>query len=308
MGGIFNSTVLDVAIGLTFVYLLLGIFCTAINEWIAGIFKTRANTLKEGIHILLDNQPFGNARFLDAFYKHPVIAGMTRGDAHPSYLAARTFATTLMDLATPTVKGPIAVQDLVAGVNALPDGDVKSALVALVGSAGNDIEKAQRNIEDWFNDSMDRVSGWYKRTVQIWTIAIAVALTVVANADTLALARQLWVDPALRSAVVEQAKQRAQMPRPTSIVEYTDKNDPLKPTVKPTQSDTLTEQESRTLGRIVGWTRASVPTDAEHWLLRILGWIFTVIAVSLGAPFWFDSLNRLMNLRSAGLEPAKQAA
>lgn len=308
MGGIFNSTVLDVAIGLAFVYLLLSIFCTAINEWIAGIFQTRANTLKEGIHILLDNQPFGNAQFLDAFYKHPVLAGMTRGGSHPSYLAARTFSTTLMDLATPGVKGPITVQDLVAGVNALPDGDVKSALVALTASAGNDIDKAQRNIESWFNDSMDRVSGWYKRTVQIWTIGIAVLLTVLANADTLNIARQLWVDPALRAAVVEQAKQRAQMPRPTSIVEYTDKNDPLKPTVKPASSDALTEQESATLGRIVGWSHASVPADFAHWLLRILGWIFTIIAVSLGAPFWFDSLNRLMNIRNAGNPPDKQPA
>src|SRR5277367_3020522 len=55
----FNSNVLDVAIGLIFVYLLLGLMCTTVNEWIAQIFKTRAATLKVGIQQLLHAPPDG---------------------------------------------------------------------------------------------------------------------------------------------------------------------------------------------------------------------------------------------------------
>ena len=308
MGGLFNSTVLDVMIGLAFVYLLLSLLCTTVNEWVAGILKTRSKTLQEGIRHLLDDQPLGDTHFLDAFYQHPVIAGMVRDGGHPSYLAAQTFSTAVMDLVTPTVKGPITLQNLVEGVNALPDGDVKKALVALVGNAGGDLGKAQQNVERWFDDAMDRVSGWYKRTVQKWTVVIAVVVTVLANADTMNIAKQLWVDPTLRSAVVEQAKQRAQMPRPTGSVEYVDKNDPLKPTATVTPGDQLTGEESATLGRMIGWTRASLQADLLGWLQRILGWIFTAIAVSLGAPFWFDTLNRIINLRNAGKAPEKQTA
>src|SRR3984957_3320408 len=55
----FNSSVLDVAIGLIFVYLLLGLMCTTVNEWLAQAFKTRAATLKEGIRRLLHAPPDG---------------------------------------------------------------------------------------------------------------------------------------------------------------------------------------------------------------------------------------------------------
>jgi hypothetical protein len=306
MGGLFNSIVLDVAIGLAFVYLLLSLLCTTVNEWIAGILNTRSKTLQEGIRRLLDDQPFAGTHFLDAFYQHPVITGMMRTGGHPSYLAGRTFATAVVDLVTPAVQGPITLPNLVDGVNALPDGDVKKALVALVGNVGGDLGKAQQNIERWFDDAMDRVSGWYKRTMQKWTVVVAVVITVLANADTLNIARQLWVDPTLRSTIVEQAKQRAQMPRPTGAVEDVNKNDPLKPTVTP--GNQLTDEESAMLGRMIGWTRASLQTDWVGWLQRVLGWIFTAIAVSLGAPFWFDTLNRIINLRNTGKAPAKEGA
>src|SRR6202035_3243101 len=104
------------------------------------------------------------------------------------------------------------------------------------------------------------------------------------NADTINIARRLWVDPTVRSTVVEQAKQRAQIGLPPS-------------------GNNLNADESAVLGTMLGWTRDSVPGDSAAWLERILGWIFTAIAVSLGAPFWFDSLNRFVNLRNAGNTP-----
>jgi hypothetical protein len=293
MGGLFNSTVLDVAIGLIFVYLLLGILCTTVNEWISGILGARAKNLQQGISGLLDSQSLGNIPFLDAFYQHPLISGMMRDGNHPSYLASRAFATAIMDLVTPTISGPITLPNLVDGINALPPGDVKKALAALLSNADGDLTKAQKNIEHWFDDTMDRVSGWYKRTTQIWTIVIAVFLTVLANADTINIARRLWVDPTVRNAVVEQAKQVAQTPLPTG---------------GPSSGNTtLIATDSKVLGNMLGWTGDSVPADPEAWFERFLGWLFTAIAVSLGAPFWFDTLNRFVNLRNAGTAPVKSS-
>jgi hypothetical protein len=294
MGGLFNSTVLDVAIGLAFVYLLLGIFCTTVNEWIAGILGTRAKNLQEGIRGLLDEQPAGKSQFLEAFYRHPLVSGMMRSGNHPSYLPGRTFAAAIMDLVTPTVNGPISLANLVDGINALPDGDVKKALDALVSNAGGDLMKAQHNIENWFDDTMDRVSGWYKRTTQIWTVAVALILTVLANADTVNIARRLWTSPTVRGAAAELAKQRVQTPQPAGNAN--------------TPSTSLSDEESAMLGSVLGWTRASLRADLATWLQRIVGWIFTAIAVSLGAPFWFDTLSRFVNLRSAGNTPEKQGA
>jgi hypothetical protein len=290
--GLFNSTVLDVATGLVFVYLLLSVFCTTVNEWISGILQTRSKTLMKGITGLLDNQPFKDATFLGSFYKHPVIVGTMQDGAHPSYLSSRAFAVALMDLVSPVGQGSRTLDDLAKGVRELPDGDVKKALVALIGSAQGNLDIAQKNIETWFDDSMDRVSGWYKRWSQKWTIGLAVAITLVANADTLNMARRLWTDPVLRSAIIEQSKMRAAAPSANP-------SGPAAP---------LTPAEQAELGRIVGWSRTDFDASALTWLQRILGWILTSIAVSLGAPFWFDTLNRFINIRNAGKPPEKSQA
>jgi hypothetical protein len=290
VSGMFNSTTLDVITGLIFVYLLLAIMCTTINEWLAGIMKARASSLASGIKQLLDAQPdaSGNTNaFLQEFYKHPLISSMlTPGqggaDSHPNYLPARTFATAVMDIATPSRQGAITYKDLQDGLTALPDGDVKTALLALIQNAHGDLGQAQKNIEAWFDDTMDRVSGWYKRRTQQITVVIAIALTLAANADTIGIARKLWQNPTQRAALVEEAKNGAQQGG-----------------TKVTNDDINTR-----LGGVLGWGAESIKDlTTGQWVERVLGWILTMIAVSLGAPFWFDMLNKVVNIRNAGKKP-----
>ncbi len=327
----FNSTVIDVGIGLAFVYLLLGLICTTVSEWISGKKKLRATMLEEAIRNLLDAQkmPGGAAdtAFLDNFYGHPIVAGLKRGKDHPSYLPARTFATAVMDLMTPGHSGTISFDDLEKGASGLPDGDVKRAILALLQNANRDLGRAQKNIEDWFDDAMARVSGWYKRNMQVWTVIVAFVITIFVNADTISIAQRLWADPPLRSKVVEAAKVRAQKPRPSVTVEYTNPDDPT-PTVpaKVTSSgDEITDEDRAALGQIVGWSddlkkfEPSPTGGSRYWLgtallwlvgllgRHLIGWTITGIAVSLGAPFWFDTLKRFINLRSAGNPPEIEA-
>ena len=126
--GLFGSTTLDVVIGLIFVYLLLAIICTTVNEWIAGILKTRAATLKSAITQLLDSQKESDSSadlnwFLKQFNTHPLIAGLKQAgqpDSHPAYLPARTFATAVIDITTSHKPGAISFTDLEQGINNLP--------------------------------------------------------------------------------------------------------------------------------------------------------------------------------------------
>jgi hypothetical protein len=314
MNGLFNSTTLDVVIGLVFVYLLLAILCSTINEWIAGLFKTRSSNLSTAIKQLLDNQPGvggGVTTFLQQFYRHPLISGMqlpgkTKPDgpperAHFAYLSARTFATTLMDLVTPG-KSSITYKDLQDGLSAMPNGDVKTALLALIQNANGDLTKAQKNIETWFDDSMDRASGWYKRQAALITVIIAVFLTVLANADTINIVRTLWKNPSERALIVQQAQNRAgQDLQPSVKAIYENKDNPLQPTA----IRRVTPDEMDALGDVLGWKRDAPRLSQLGWLQHLFGWFLTAVAVSLGAPFWFDVLNKLINIRNAGKKPAK---
>jgi hypothetical protein len=312
MGGLFNSTVLDVAIGLVFVYLLLALLCTAANEWIAGLLKSRAKMLKKSIEQLLDNQPTltdkeGTTAFLGEFYRHPLITGLMRDGTNPSYIPARIFTAVVTDLMTVSNAGTITFSSLEDGLRSMPEGDVKRALSVLVQRSNQDLEVAQQAIEGWFNDAMDRVTGWYKRRTQVVTLFVALFLTLLANADSIHIARRLWTDPVLRAAVVEEAKNRAQKPRPSVSVEYLDENDPTKPTVTRNEGNTLSDQERALLGQLLGWRGSLKDNTGQDWFERVFGWLLTVLALSLGAPFWFDLLNKFVNIRSNGKSPDETA-
>ena len=299
--GLFGSTTLDVVIGLIFVYLLLAIICTNVNEWIAGVFNLRARNLAGAIRQLLDKQPGAAGAledgnwFLQQFYNHPLIVALCepgKSKAHPAYISARIFATAVMDIATPQKPGPITFEDLQTGIDSLPPGEVKKSLLAVIQTAGNDIHQAQVNIQSWYEDTMQRVSGWYKKKTQLWTVIVASLLVLCANADTMQITKALWQDPTLRAQMVEQARHRTEAPQNAAG------DSPNQNRFKPVTRDDVSE-----LGGVVGWSHHETVHGFFPWADRLLGWLLSIVAVSLGAPFWFDLLNKFMRVRNGGDAP-----
>ena len=186
MNGLLGSAVLEVAIGLALIYLLLAVFCASANEWIAALLHTRAGMLRQGIVQLLHGDLFA-----EQFYAHPLIRALVKDGEHPPYLPARTFARAVMDIATPLHAGSITFEQLEEGIKALPDSGARASLLAVMQSAGGRLEDAQRAIEGWYNDGMDRVSGWYRSRTQLWTALVAAAITIAANADTIRIQRAI---------------------------------------------------------------------------------------------------------------------
>ncbi len=273
MNGFLGSTILETAIGLVLVYLLLATFCTAANEWIAELLGARAETLHATLRDLLDNQKLpGGEVLLSAFKSHPVVAAHLDRAEHSPYIPPRAFSTAILDLATGTVHGSLCFDDFEKGLAALPDGPVKTALNALVQDSTGDLTRAQANIEAWFNDAMRRASAWYQKRTRKWTLLAAATVTVASNADTLRIVHLLRVEPLLRTAA-------NMCPGPGC--------DP---------------------GLLLGWTGPWLDWSPSGWLSRLLGWVLTTVAVSLGAPFWFHTLNKLLGLRPGANSPQITAA
>ncbi len=311
----FGAQVIDVVVGMVFVYLLLSIICTAANEMIASLFAMRARNLAKGIsNLLADNRVKG---LDELFYDHPLIKSLYRGKRKPSHIPDHTFALAFLDGIAPFwEKGEEAISRIGAAVSELKeDSELRRMLSIFLQQAGGDFTKLQANIETWFNDSMSRVGGWYKRKCQIITIIFAVLLTGATNADTLLIVKKLYTDPALRSAVVLQAQELAkQQPRfvtptpektpvPSLSGSSGDQGDspPAEPTTpaagnaKETFTQTLATLQQ--LGIPLGW---EATPKKEEWVNKIIGLLLTALAVSLGAPFWFDVLNRVTKIRSTG--------
>jgi hypothetical protein len=178
---------------------------------------------------------------------------------------------------------------------------LNTALAALLDRPGMDAAAVRVRLEKWFDDGMARVTGWYKRDAQRNALILACLITVALNADTVRIAKTLWTSPTMSAVVVEEAKVRSER-EVTSAASA--------PAQVPTQA--MTDQEQALLGQVTGWTGDQLPPGGNvfAWLWsilrsRLLGWVLTAIAVSLGAPFWFDTLNRFVNIRSAGRAPER---
>lgn len=273
----FGSVILEVVLGLILVYLLLGLICTSVNELLAQAMRLRANTLAEGIGNIL-NDP--KARDLaKLFYEHPLIKAFYRKGDRPSYIPSQAFAITLLDIVTKDHS--VQFDKLEEGVNNLSNERVRHVLQLFVNRAGGKIENVQASLEQWFNDSVERISGWYKRRIQWITLLVACAAAGFSNADTVAIATQLASNAVLRAAVVAHAESVAQQAAPTT-----------------TQTTNEYLAKLKTAGLDIGWEKG-LPQGPWPWVRKISGLLMTALAASLGAPFWFDLLNRVVRLRSS---------
>jgi hypothetical protein len=311
----FGSQAIEVAIGLVFVYLVLSLVCSAIKEGLAGALGMRARTLEEGMRNLL-----GHPETVQSFYDHPLVQGLMRGQSRPSYIPARTFVLALLDVIAPAdAAGLKTVDDVRKAVASLPE-RIRRPLLIYTNDAGADLEKLRQHLEDWFNNSMERVSGWYKRRAQVILLVVALLVAAASNTDTLSIVNTLWNNATVRAALVQAAQETAKSaapstgaPAPTTATgappttgtRSTDQTAAATPA--PPSPNTLTAAELSAVQPLIGWSRVWLRgADSRSWVKKILGIVLTGVALSLGAPFWFDLLNKLVSLRSSGVKPEKK--
>lgn len=307
----FGLPIVEVAIGLCFVYLLLALICSTINETIAGITGRRADLLEKGINSLLGDDPDLKKRLLG----HPLIASLAPSNsARPSYIPASKFALALMDIITGDGKQANDSVALREGMKTTGKAGFRQSLATVLADGRGKVASDQEKIEAWYNECMDRVTGWYKRHTQIWIWILAASVTLALDADTVQIFKVLWKNQGVRSAVVESAKARLQAPHPEAIQPlstYPNQDKPKQAAAyAPESNRPLTKAERDELSEFVSWPKDyEMLSQLRGWkflgalLLHILGWIFTMGAVSLGAPFWFDILKKFMNVRAAGRSP-----
>jgi len=314
----FGSQILEIAMGLIFVFLLFSIICSALNEALAGILDLRARTLKQGIEKLLEDQTVKG--LADAIYAHPLVKGLAQGGRQPSYLPSHSFALALIDVAlakgqavaTPAADlatishsdGKLGVAEVRSAVLRLPsESPVRRILLVLLDETVTDLSQARRNIARWFDEAMHAVGGWYKRRAHLIVTVAAAAITLTLNVDTIRITKTLWTDGNLRASLAAQAEAFRQA----------NQNQPGQGAGVAASLKALDQaaNQLQQAGLPIGWhPDPSRPSLAGLWearqrvVTKLAGWALTIIAVSLGAPFWFEMLNKVANLRAAGKPPA----
>jgi hypothetical protein len=240
----------------------------------------------------------------------------------------------------------VALLDVLQREPAAESSRVEQVVALLRKEAAGDPQALKAHVETWFNDAMERVSGWYKRRTQVLLLLWATVVTVGTNSDTLVIASALWRDPALREALVLRAERYVAEQAPSAVPAVTLATDqaPPPPPLPPDQQAEIDFQAASArydaaladlseLQLPIGWKRPTPAVEGDGTSLRLvtgtatddwpgaiwesgaagrwalaarehfIGWVLTILAVSLGAPFWFDTLNRIISVRSAGKAP-----
>ncbi|MDB5959752.1 MAG: hypothetical protein JWP59_1046 [Massilia sp.] len=270
-----NSSVLEVAIGISFCYAALALTVSTVQEALASLLHLRAHTLLDGIKTMLNDPRFnGMAR---ALYSHALINPHDDGQLatqgslkhKPSYIEPIHFAIALIDSIQ---RIPGKIDNLAHDIDTLRDPQLRRALQGIYLRANGDFKLFEDGVAAWFDSAMARVSGEYKRRAMLVSVLLSLLFAVLFNIDSIHLFKTLWQHPALAAQI----------------------------TAVPTAADPETIRLMFSLP--IGWEKFPPVFDGA-FLLQIAGWLITAASALFGAPFWFSTLQRIMQLRGTGAKP-----
>lgn len=296
---------IDVAIGLVFLFFALASVCSFLQERIASVFSLRQRILYRALQGMLEESedPLAkNLGFLrrtlsdlwsaakrlwkgkatgavDVLMRDPMVRAL-RGRGWfgellrpaPSYLPREFFVQAARRMGA----------DLATGLS-------EDAYLIIN-------QSTDRQIGDWFDATMERAQGFYKRMTQVSLLVVATVIVVGFNIDTIQISNTLFHNAAAREIVAMQAQKVASSERGTEggvlMMKELIKEGGLSLGIVPRACE---EHEGVLSCAWKGfWTHLN--TANEH----ALGWLLSILAAALGAPFWFDLLSRITSLRASG--------
>lgn len=314
----FNSNILDLAIALCFIYFLLALFATTINEIINAFTKIRSKFLMRAIQTMFYDKAWNGIS--EKIIESPFIKCLQKKEkVLPSYIPSNNFALAVTELLHAGNDGKLDIHTIrlsLKSEKSLLQGDAKRVLNGLLNNAGDSYENFIKNLEKFYDDTMERASGWFRKYNRKVLMAVSFAIVILINADTINICSTLWKDQNKLKEATEMA------------IEYTKGRDTLSERVisygnDTTDADTLFNRIVSSAGNVkninmklkeipipLGWSEDNYPSGEKAsftaWVTKVAGWSLTALAIFLGAPFWFDLLNKIVVLRAAGKKPEKE--
>jgi hypothetical protein len=328
------DAILEVGIGLVLSWLILSVAAMQIQEWVSSTFAWRAQFLSRAIRNML-----GSDQLTNEFYNHPLILSLSKPRKkpgvyrRPSYIPADKFSTAILDVffnagkdSSELPPGTMSIAQMRTTLDAtktanpqlgqilnhiFPRLDDDSANIDLV------MAKTRVNLESWFNDGMDRLTGWYKRYTAVWAFGLGLLIALIFNVDSVQIATQLWKAPTARQLLVAQASQtQSATAILTSPIQLQDEYNSLTipagwstaPAADPTKCGWTAGQHVQPFIPVPGGCNLLVNLpfmdDKLGWIGKLVGILISGAAAAQGSPFWFDILKKLVNIRGSGTTPA----
>jgi hypothetical protein len=227
------SIMLDVIIGMVFIYLVFSLLASAINEAIAAMLDSRSKWLAHGLQRLLQEpgKP-KQADLVDALFAQPLLSQLGRRPLTSKFLGTphgRSPNSIPPDLALPALlnsalsagassvvsKVYASVADIDAAVAAMPESALKANVLQLRTKGQVTLVDFEADFKAWFEDFGEEIGGWYRQKTHYVLLWIGFALAFAANLDSISLFRQLSLDPGARASLVKAAMAQAKLTEPS---------------------------------------------------------------------------------------------
>jgi hypothetical protein len=299
------DAILEVAIGLVVTWLIISMATSQIQEVIIESLGWRSTFLEKRLQ-----EMFKNSALVEQFYKHPLIETLSARSfwgkkRKPKDIPNAIFAKAAVDILLNAGKSGNEIPAGTMSLETMKQSAIESMehlkqtnedlaktvkylvpkLEGVTTGVENKISEYRGNVESWFDTTMVQATKLYRKYASAIAMGLGIGLAVVFNVDSVYIVGQLWRDPTLRQSVVAQAGN-------------------IKPEDKISIADTKIKLEDLSLP--VGWNEETIPQDVPEASLKILGIFITGAAASLGAPFWFDILNKMLGIKT-GQTTAEEA-
>ena len=316
---------LEIVIGIVFTFLLLSLLATIINELLASYFGFRGYFLEATLKDLLmprdenrgdtaavqrsseDEAIFAEFERNILFQQLKQRKRFLRWSRFPAYLEDRMFSTIFINLLKrrANIEAIDSEADVSALIEVLPQGHLREVIRQIQTDPIETVAEFRSELERVYNIMMDHASGRYKQHLQIITILVGLFIAGALNADTFHIYKNLSTNADARREVVEYAE------RYLNSVDETPSNaaalnDPAVQDLSDELIDIVTDDLERVKNPLgIGWAHDDIgysplyDSNWKDWLQRLAGWIITALAITLGAPFWFDILKKLMSIRNS---------
>jgi hypothetical protein len=299
------DAILEVAIGLILTWLIISMATSQFQEVIIESLGWRSTFLEHRLQ-----EMFQDPALVSQFYKHPLIESLSARTfwgkkRKPKGIPNPIFAKAAVDVFLNAGKSgndiPAGTMSIEAMKESVQDSlkylnntnqDVARTVKYLLPRLDDGTKEVEttltryrENVETWFDTTMSQATLLYRKHASLIALVLGIGIASFFNVDSLVIINHLWRDPTLRQAIVAQAEN-----------------------INPEESFSVTAIQDKLdeLSLPIGWNNETTPQDIKGWSLKVVGVLLTGFAASLGAPFWFDILNKMLGLKSGDSKKAEK--
>lgn len=375
LSSITNSPLLETIICLVLVFALLSLLVSTFTEMVNNRLNERGRQLFKWIVKMFEDG--SDINFGQELYKHPMVAASFKTPTRPpmyisNFMFSQALIDTIVNYGRKFVKEEDTFKLFQAGVNNMKaDSELKLLLINMVekslsysgGYPGKVLTILDRQIQQWYKDQTDRMTGWFKDLMRRRVLIISIIITLALNVNSIYLFKTLYTSPTMRVQLAPISERIAdnydkekrdttltalQQTYKTVAMSHLQKGNTdsafgvLSKAVRQLDSlqrhkdsaglDNFQQMADRlgelaALGIPIGWHKGIPPLTLDSSNLRdtgqvkgrkmirrapdktiqlfwyVAGLSITVFSISAGAPFWFDMLLKLVNVRRSGKKP-----